>query len=199
MAQNKTLTRFIAPATVLIGCASGGASTLPPETAPPSASVSRAAVQPPPEQVPAVAAPRPVVQPPDEAPGPVHEPEAEPQLPWVQLKGTPGSSSRWGSGWLDLEAVRDFGATSELRISLGGTASTVAVRLLAVGQAADDQSGVIGEYPVPADRVVVVKIAASYRQVRQISAHGGFAWGVYGSSKNGPATVKRIEVGEPDQ
>lgn len=190
--------RFIALGVGLVGCASGGSSGVSPETAPQPTHVSEPVAPPtPPTTEVSVPAIEPDVQPPADASSPEPKPEAEPQLTWGQLKGTPGSSSRWGSGWLDLEAVRDFGTKSELRISVGGTASTVAVRLLSVGQAADDQTGIIGEYPVPKDRVVIAKVTAQYQQVRQISVHGGFAWGIYGSAKNGPATVKKIEVGEP--
>jgi len=177
---------------LLASCGAESASRPPAEQAAPT------------QVAPVASPPAPPLAPP---PGPTASaPAPEPTTPvaateapseWKQLKGTSGSSDRWGSGWLDLEVVRDFAEGTQLRLQVGGSAKTIAIRLLGVDQSPDDKSGIIGQYDVPGDRLVTAKLSASYEKIKQISVHGKYAWNMYGGPKNGPATVLRIEVIEP--
>lgn len=46
------------------------------------------------------------------------------------LAGAIGSSSQWGSGWLDLAPPVDFTKGERLKLLIGGTANKILVRLL---------------------------------------------------------------------
>ena len=181
----------------LIGsCAAENVSRPPPEqAASPQVSVSA----PPTTPAPPASAAMTTAEPPPTAAPSASAPVAEAAPEWKQLKGTAGSSDRWGSGWLDLETVRDFKEGTQLRLQLGGTAKTVAVRLLGVNQSPDDKAGIVGQYDVPNDKLLTVRLGADYERVKQISVHGKYAWNLYGGPKNGPATLLKVEVAERTQ
>ena len=45
------------------------------------------------------------------------------------VSGVVGSSNRWGSGWIDLDVTMDFKTGDRLRLTIGGTANKIKVRL----------------------------------------------------------------------
>jgi hypothetical protein len=118
---------------------------------------------------------------------------------WHRLPGEIGASSRWGSGWLDLAPPADFKKGEKLRLTLGGSAAKVLVRLLARGDSPDDPSGVLGEYTVPPSKVVEVALKDEYKTIVQVSVHGGpNPWGKYPLGPgNGPATLRTVERASP--
>jgi hypothetical protein len=59
----------------------------------------------------------------------------------TRLDGEIGSSSQWGSGWLNLASPRDFVKGDRLRLRVGGTAEKILVRLLAKGMSPDSSLG----------------------------------------------------------
>lgn len=90
------------------------------------------------------------------------------------LDGEVGSSSRWGSGWINLAAVTNFSAGDVLRLRIGGTANKVIVRLLPEGKSPDSSVGVVGgTIKVPENRIVDVTLDEDRRDIIQISVHGG--------------------------
>jgi hypothetical protein len=109
------------------------------------------------------------------------------------IVGETGSSSRWGSGWLDLSTTTDFLKGDRLRLSIGGTAEKILVRLLAKGQSPDSSAGIIGAaITVPKSRIVEVTLESPQKAIIQISVHGGpNPWGKFPlGGGNGPATVE---------
>lgn len=109
------------------------------------------------------------------------------------IAGETGSSSRWGSGWLDLGTVTDFTTGDQLRLTIGGTAKKILVRLLAKGQSPDSSSGIVGgAVTVPQNRVVEVELQTDRKNIIQISVHGGSnPWGRFPlGGGNGPATIE---------
>jgi len=114
---------------------------------------------------------------------------------WQRIPGKLGSSASYNSGWLDLEAPTNFAKGEKLRILLGGTASKVVVRLLPAQAAADDQSGILGEYKIEKSRVLVITLGEDHEKTKQISVHGGpNPWGVWDlGGGNGAATIKTVE------
>ena len=80
------------------------------------------------------------------------------------LAGEIGSSSRWGSGWLDRATVTDFAAGDVLLLRIGGTASKVLVRLLPEGKFPDSSVGIVGGggVGVPGNRIVEVVLDNGY-------------------------------------
>lgn len=109
------------------------------------------------------------------------------------LVGETGFSSRWGSGWLDLATVTDFEKGHRLRLTIGGTAKNILVRLLAKGQFPDSSSGIVGgTVTVPQNRVVEVELQTDRKNIIQISVHGGpNPWGRFPlGGGNGPATIE---------
>lgn len=186
--KNGSLLWALAPL-LLASCGAESSSRPPPEQPIPSqVATAESPPAPPLAPPPSTTASAPTPEPTT----PVAATEAPPE--WKQLKGTAGSSDRWGSGWLELEAVRDFSEGTQLRLQVGGSAKTIAIRLLGVDQAPDDKSGIIGQYDVTGDRLVTANLSTSYEKIKQISVHGKHAWNMYGGPKNGPATVLRIEV-----
>jgi hypothetical protein len=122
-------------------------------------------------------------------PSQVNSTDASTQL----IAGETGSSSRWGSGWLDLATVTDFAAGDRLKLTIGGTAEKILVRLLAKGQSPDSSSGIIGgAVSVRQNRVVEVELQTDRTKIIQISVHGGSnPWGRYPlGGGNGPATIE---------
>jgi hypothetical protein len=107
------------------------------------------------------------------------------------LSGDIGVSSRWRSGWLDLDTVTDFQKGDRLEIEIGGTAQRILVRLLPKGESPDESIGIIGGVvEVPVDRRVTVTIPDTWKDVVQISVHGGpNPWNRGLGHNNGPATL----------
>ncbi len=113
------------------------------------------------------------------------------------LAGQTDSSSRWGSGWLDLATPRDFATGDRLRLTIGGTAKMILVRLLTKGQSPDSSSGIVGSaVAVPQNRVVEVELQADRQGIIQLSVHGGpNPWGQFPlGGGNGPATLEAAYV-----
>jgi hypothetical protein len=111
------------------------------------------------------------------------------------LHGSVGKDLHWGSGWIDL-APTNFFKGDQLRLSVGGTARKIVVRLLEDPQRADSPEGVIGIFPVGQDRVVIVPIDADRKGIRQLSVHGNpTPWNLYKLGEgNGPATLSGAQV-----
>jgi hypothetical protein len=114
------------------------------------------------------------------------------------LEGGIGSSSKWGSGWLDLASVTDFAAGDILRLRIGGTASKVLVRLLPEGSFPDSSVGIVGSgaITVPKNRIVEVALDNDRKGIIQISVHGGpNPWGSFPlGEENGPATLESATI-----
>ena len=122
--------------------------------------------------------------------------EEKPQL----LVGETGSSSRWGSGWLDLATTTDFARGERLRLRIGGTASKILVRLLTKGKPPDSSVGIVGgAITVPKDRIAEVLLDTDRKDIIQISVHGGpNPWGRFPlGGSNGPATLEAVELIRP--
>lgn len=114
----------------------------------------------------------------------------------IPLMGEIGSSARWNSGWLDLTTPTDFLDGDRVRISVGGSATKVLVRLLSRGQSPDTGSGRIGgTIAVPGDRNIEISLKYDRKEIVQVSVHGGpDAWGIPLGGGNGPATIEEIEI-----
>jgi hypothetical protein len=116
------------------------------------------------------------------------------QTPEV-LRGSPDASPRWKSGWLDLLQPTSFYKGDQLRLTIGGTATKVVVRLLDDPRRADSPEGVIGVFTVGADRIVRVTLDADYRGIQQLSVHGGCCpWTYDLGGGNGAATLTAAQV-----
>ncbi len=118
----------------------------------------------------------------------------------LRLTGAAGSSSRWGSGWIDLEETMDFKKGDKLRLSIGGTARKIKVRLLPRGQSPDSTAGILpGDVAVPPNKIVEVELRSDRPNISQISVHGGSnPWGAYPlGGENGPATLEKAELIRP--
>jgi hypothetical protein len=116
------------------------------------------------------------------------------------LAGATGSSSEWGTGWLDLAPALDFAKGEHLKLFIGGSADRIIVRLLPKGKSPDTSVGVIpGVVSVPKSRMVEVTLPADRKQVIQISVHGGpNPWGKFPlGGGNGPATLESAERVKP--
>jgi hypothetical protein len=73
------------------------------------------------------------------------------------LSGETGTSSQWDSGWLALDSPTDFKNGDKLRLTIGGTASNIKVRLLPRGQFPETTAGILpGVIEVPKTRTVEV-------------------------------------------
>lgn len=123
---------------------------------------------------------------------PAPEGETEARTTPRLLVGETGSSSRWGSGWLDLATVTDFAAGDALELRIGGTANKVFVRLLPEGKFPDSTVGILGDaITMPENRVVEVVLDEDRKGIIQISVHGGpNPWGKFSlGGENGPATL----------
>ena len=111
-----------------------------------------------------------------------------------KMEGSVGVSDKWGSGWIDLNALIDFSSGTRIRVGIGGSAQKVVVRLLKEGESPDEPVGVLGVYDVPGDRVVEVTVSSAVTRVRQISVHGGpQAWRWFLGTGNGSATLLFVE------
>ena len=113
------------------------------------------------------------------------------------LVGKAAASATWNSGWLDLATPMDLKSGQKLRLTVGGTARRIIVRLQPKGADPDSMSGVIPRVlSVPTDRVVELVIPADSPQIVQISVHGGTnPWNQFPlGSGNGSATLLRAEL-----
>ena len=110
------------------------------------------------------------------------------------LDGEPGSSSRWGSGWIDLLPEVHLKRGDQLQLRVGGSAKKVLVRILRDLRMADEPVGVEGGVrDVPVNRIVKVVLERDYSAVRQISVHGGpRAWS-WSLGDNGAATLVSVQ------
>lgn len=116
------------------------------------------------------------------------------------LAGATGSSSQWGSGWLDFAPPVDFTKGERLRLLIGGTANKILVRLLPKGASPDTSTGIVGgAFDVPKSRIVEVTLPQDRKQIVQISVHGGpNPWGKFPlGGGNGPATIESAERIKP--
>ncbi len=112
------------------------------------------------------------------------------------LRGATGRSERWGSGWLELWNAADFGKGEMLRLHIGGTAKIIVIRLLSEGEDPSRPSGIYnGSVNVPQDRIVKIELQRHYKDVVQISVHGGSnPWGLFPlGGANGPAYIISAE------
>jgi uncharacterized protein YpmB len=126
------------------------------------------------------------------------EPKAtkEKEVKYQRLQGEIGSSSKWGSGWLDLSETMNFKKGDKLRLHIGGTANKILVRLLARGISPDTPSGIVdGAVEVPSNRLIELQLDSEYNNIVQISVHGhSNPWGLYNlGAQNGPATILSCE------
>lgn len=112
-----------------------------------------------------------------------------------ELSGVIGSSLQWKSSWIDLDEPHNFKNGETVRISLGGNAKAVIVRLLSIKDDPNSPAGVVGR-PVIIDEngVVIVKLDNDYNAIKQISVHGGEnPWGVYPMAPgNGSPIIQHI-------
>ena len=116
------------------------------------------------------------------------------------IMGTTGSAPQWGSGWMVLTPSMDFTKGEKLRVTVGGSAKKILVRLLPKNQPPDTSAGVVGgPIDVPKTRIVEVTLPEDRKQVSQISVHGGpNPWNEYDlGGNNGAATIKAVERIKP--
>lgn len=108
------------------------------------------------------------------------------------------ASPEWGSAWCNLGSPSNFSPGDHLRLTVGGRAKRVIVRLLPVGMPMDTPAEIVdkGGFDVPANRVIDVPIRSEYRNISQISVHGGLnPWGLYPlGNDNGPATLVLVQL-----
>lgn len=112
-----------------------------------------------------------------------------------ELFGTIGMSAQWKSAWIDFDKPMNFRRGDRLRISLGGNASKVIVRLLSVREDANSPAGVVGRpMSVDLNGEVVVELHNDYTGIKQISVHGGEnPWGVYPMQPgNGAPVIQHV-------
>ena len=112
------------------------------------------------------------------------------------LRGSVGKDPRWNSGWIDFAQPTSFYKGDQLRLTVGGTATKVVVRLLDDPRRADSPEGVVGVFTVGAERIVRITLDADYRGIQQISVHGGpNPWNLYDlGGGNGAATLSAAQV-----
>jgi hypothetical protein len=112
------------------------------------------------------------------------------------LHGTTGKDARWYSGWLDLPSATNFAKGDQLRLSIGGSAKKVAIRLLDDPRKADSADGVIGVFDVGSDRIVRITLDIDYKGIQQISVHGGPSpWNLFDlGGGNGAATLTAAQL-----
>ncbi len=124
--------------------------------------------------------------------------EASVQGTRTPLEGTIGkySGRRWSSAALDLNSVMDFSRGDRLELQVGGSATTVLVRLLPRGADPNLRIGVVGgTRAVPKSRRVVVHLDSDRNRIEQISVHGGAeAWGVPFPPGNGSVTLEQVNL-----
>jgi hypothetical protein len=114
------------------------------------------------------------------------------QSAWKPIEGTPGSDSRYGSGFIDLTPVVDFMHGEKLKLQIGGSAKKVVLRMLPAGANPNEPVGIVGTFAVPSGGVLIVTLDAEHPHTKQISVHGGpNPWGMYPlGGSNGAATLE---------
>src|SRR5882672_11219933 len=112
------------------------------------------------------------------------------------LHGSVGKDPMWNSGWIDFVQPASFFKGDQLRLSVGGTATKVVVRLLDDSRRADSPEGVVGVFTVGPDRIVRITLDVDYKGIQQISVHGGpNPWKLYDlGGGNGAATLSSAQV-----
>jgi hypothetical protein len=92
------------------------------------------------------------------------------------VRGKTGSTSKYYSGWIDLQRLTDFHRGDKLRLTMDqrihNPAKEIYVRLLAKDGSPNDEDEGAGTHPVKGP-VVEVVLDKDYPQTRQISVHGG--------------------------
>jgi hypothetical protein len=118
--------------------------------------------------------------------------------PTVQvLQGTIGVDEHHGSGYLDLKKATTFHPGDRLRISVGGSAAMVVVRLLPEGSDPNDPNIIVRPSQiVPPGRVFDVVLGQDYPNIGQVSVHGNpKPWNLFPlGAGNGPALLLSVEL-----
>jgi|GEM_PF-2716847 len=117
------------------------------------------------------------------------------------LQGKIGMSPKWGSGWIDLARVTDFRQGDRIKLTIGGSAEKIGVRLLPRGASPDTPTGLEAcPVDVPADGLVTIVLKQDHQNIVQMSVHGGpNPWGICPlGEENGPATLKNEPYREED-
>ena len=112
-----------------------------------------------------------------------------------EIQGSIGADQRYGAGYMDLSPAMSFRAGERLRFHLGGTATKVVVRLLPRGRSYDSPEVIVRDAQVvPPNRTFDVVLNQDYRNVIQISVHGGpNPWGLFPlGAANGPAKLLSV-------
>jgi hypothetical protein len=112
------------------------------------------------------------------------------------LSGAIGKDDQYGSGWLKLTTPVDFKKGEKLRLSIGGSATKIVVRLLPQGANPNTSAGALPKpFAVPDKRVVEIVLNLDYANVAEISVHGlTNPWDEFPlGSGNGPATLLAVE------
>lgn len=106
-----------------------------------------------------------------------------------------GWSDQWGSGWCDIQPPMNLVDGSCIKLSIGGTANKVLVRVLRDGENPNVAIGLLGDpLSVPKDRKIIIKLGRTYSNVVQISVHGGRKpWNISLGNNNGPAKLDLAE------
>ncbi|MBN1573111.1 MAG: hypothetical protein JW984_07945 [Deltaproteobacteria bacterium] len=106
-----------------------------------------------------------------------------------------GESIQYGSGWCDLKPPINLAEETCLKLTIGGTATKVLVRLLKGGEDPNSAVGLIGDpITVPSNRIIIVKLKKAYLNVVQVSVHGNPSpFGIDLGINNGPARLDMVE------
>jgi hypothetical protein len=122
-------------------------------------------------------------------------PPARGALKSTRLVGRTGASLSDASGWLDIAAT-DFASGDHLVITIGGPATAVVVRLLPKNGDPSKPDMIVAEkLAVRTDHTVDVLLANDYKEIVQVSVHGGPApWNMFNlGDSNGAATLVKVE------
>lgn len=116
--------------------------------------------------------------------------QKETQTDFVTINGLTDESGEWGSGYIDLESMITLKKGTTLKVEVGGEAKKVLVRILVNGKSHDQAVGILGKFDVPENRIVEVKLAQDFKNIKQISVHGSpKAWSYSLGAANGNATL----------
>jgi hypothetical protein len=108
-----------------------------------------------------------------------------------------GSSAKWGSGSCSLKPAITLNKGQCVRVTVGGTAKQVILRVIRAGENPGKENTFLGEkVTLGPGRMVVVEVPKDLDKVKTINVHGGKrAWSVVFDEGNGPATVEQVEYG----
>jgi len=105
------------------------------------------------------------------------------------------------SGWCDLNPPINLSQGTCLKLSIGGTAKKVLIRVLEEKNNYSECVGLINNcqgsniHKVPNNRKIIVRLSSNYSNVKQISVHGGpRAWEFELGRNNGPATLREVKI-----